>query len=151
MRQMLVVISYVPRRTSCLPRTVCMYTRQTVLSYEVWPPHFLLARHLTTQLSSPILKNKHWRRENRCKSTLSRDNTHGIFNEVARCIRVPAARLSRLRRPKSNFFNILNYVYRRSIPICLSDLKLTFQENKITWSVIGISKFLEIFSSETLK
>lgn len=110
--------SYIVRVSShflpVLPRTVCMYTRQTVLSYEGWPPHFLLARHLTTQLSSPS-KNKHSRLENRCKSTLSRDSTHGIFNEVARCIRVPVARLSKLKQPKSNFFNILNYACRRGV------------------------------------
>lgn len=66
MRQVLVVISYVSRRTSCLclPRTVCMYTRQTVLSYEGWPPRFLLAEasNDSTLLSHPQKINiRDWR------------------------------------------------------------------------------------------
>lgn len=100
MRQVLVVISYVSRRTSCLclPRTVCMYTRQTVLRMT---PAFSSreASNDSTLLSHPQKINIR-DLENRCESTLSRDSTHGIYNEVARCICVPVARLGRLKQPK---------------------------------------------------
>lgn len=119
MRQVLVVMSYVSRRTSCLclARTVCMYTRQTVLSYEGWLPHFLFARHLTTLFSS-LTKNKHSKLENRCESTLSRDSRLRT-ESLTRLRNAFAFRwhvLDILRQSKLKFFfNILNYACRRSI------------------------------------